>query len=422
MVPFGLIKIESTNWAEDKSKFSQLGLGSANDDDFKVDAPITLIGTTSEGTYVVKNGAIINTNRNYSNRYGSLFQTSFDRVSNLWGSPVLNSKGNVWGIHVISSDTTSYSLKVDYIKNILSQIQADKKINRGDIGVYLDLIILGIAKSNYKLSEKIADEITQNINNTGGPPEVIIISSITPNSPSEKVLRPGDIIYKVNNKLITNDFLIFDSVLNENVGKDINLVVSRNGEIINVKVRVSNTEDQKFLKYLSFASSYFHEITSLVKSSLFTKLEGVYLTYTSPGSPFSRISQKNSYNKNNFILTSINSTPIKSLDSLLEFFKANCDLESIYVEGVDFNSYSSRISSQSVDLDFNSLIQVYTLNPENFKWDVESIDLMKICTELENSSNVAKRIKSDSKNYHSASNIEEEGIYYNIDIINSHAG
>ena len=409
MVPFGLIKIESTNWDQEKTKYDQLPLGSANDDDFKVDAAITLIGTNTEGTYILKNGAIINTNRNYSNRYGSLFQTSFDRVSNLWGSPVLNSKGYVWGMHVISSDTTSYSLKVDYIKNIISQIQVNEKIHRGDIGVFLDLIILGIAKSNYKLSDDIANEITSNIKNTGGPPEVIIISSIAPNSPSENFLRPGDIIYKVNGKLIANDFLIFDSILNENVGKNINIAVSRNGEEIHFDVRVKNTQDEKFLKYLSFASAYFHEITSFVKSYLFSNIEGVYLTYTAQGSPFARISSKNSNSKNNFILTSINSTPIKSIDSLLDFFKTNCDLESIYVEGIDYNTFSARVSSQSIDLDFNSLIQVYTQNPESFKWEVDSLDLIKFCSDNQQTSNVAKRIKSDNKDEKNASNIVDEG-------------
>jgi hypothetical protein len=409
MVPFGLIKIESPHWAQEKTKYNQLPFGSANDDDFKVDAAITLIGTNSEGTYIIKNGAIINTNRNYSNRYGSLFQTSFDRVSNLWGSPVLNSKGNVWGMHVISSDTTSYSLKVDYIKNILSQIQANEKIHKGDIGVFLDLIILGIAKSNYKLSDSIAKEIMSNIKNSGGPPEVIIISSIDPNSPSDK-LRPGDIIYKVNGKLIANDFLIFDSILNENVGKDIKIAVSRNGEEINFDVRVKNTQDEKILKYLSFASAYFHEITSFVKSYLSSNIDGVYLTYTAQGSPFARISSKNSNSKNNFILTSINSTPIKSIDSLLDFFKTNCDLESIYVEGIDYNTFSARVSSQSIDLDFNSLIQVYTQNPDSFKWEVESLDLIKLCSDNQSTSNVARRMKSDNKDERNVSNIVDEGI------------
>jgi S1-C subfamily serine protease len=407
MVPFGLIQIDNSNWAKEKSKYKELKLGSANDEDFKVDAPLYLIGTSSEGTYIVKKGMIINSNRNYSNRYGSLFQSSFDRVSNLWGSPVINNRGEVWGVHVISSDTTSYELKVDYIKNILKQIKANGKISRGDIGVHLDLIILGIAKTNYKLSNQNAEEILANIKNSGGPPEIMIISTITPGSPSEKILKAGDIIYKVNNNIIGNDFLKFDNILNENVGNEITVTVSRNGEIITLNIKVNNTQDDKISKYISFAGAYFHDISDSVKSYLFTNIEGVYLTYTSVGSPFSKISAKNSGSKNNYILTSINSKQIKSIDSLVDYFKSNCELESIYVEGVDYNAFSNKMTSQSVDLDFNSLLQVYTLNPENLKWEVDSLDLNKYCSETKPGS--IKRNKSGHKMVRLSSNINDEG-------------
>ena len=410
MVPFGIIQIDSVNWAQEYTKFKQFKLGTTNDDDFKVDAPLSLIGATTEGTYIVKKGIIINTNRNYSFRYGSLFQSSFDRVSNLWGSPVLNSKYEVWGIHVISTDTTSYELKSDYIRNILKQIQSNGKISRGDIGVHLDLIIMGIAKTNYKLTNQVADEIMTTIKNSGGPPEIMIVSTITPSSPAEKVIKPGDIIYKINEKIIGNDFLIFDIILNENVGKEIIVTISRNGELLSLPIKVGNTQEDKISKYVSFAGAYFHDISTSVKSYLFTNIEGVYLTYTSVGSPFSKISSKNSGSKNNYILTSINSKPIKSIEGLIQFFKTNCEIESIYVEGVDYNAFSNKMTSQSVDLDFNSLLQVYNLNNETLKWEVESLDLNKFCAEANPGKNTITRARLARKSDTSTSNINEEGI------------
>jgi hypothetical protein len=417
MVPFGIIQIDSKNWAQEKSKFKQLILGSTNDDDFKVDAALTLFGATSEGTYIVKKGIIINTNRNYSFRYGSLFQSSFDRVSNLWGSPVLNSKDEVWGIHVISSETTSYELKSDYIKNILKQIQTNGKICRGDIGVHLDLIIMGIAKTNYKLYNSVADEILATIKNTGGPPEIMIVSTITPSSPAEKIIKAGDIIYKVNDKIIGNDFLLFDSILNENVGQEITVTVSRNGELIPLPIKVNNTQDDKITKYVSFAGAYLHDISTSVKSYLFTNIEGVYLTYTAIGSPFSKVSSKNQGSKNNYVLTSINSKPIKSIDGLVQFFKSNCEVESIYIEGVDYNAFSNKMTSQSVDLDFNSLLQVYNLNQDSLKWEVQSLDLNKYCAESKPGRNSSVRAKLARKSDRSASNVNEEGIKNFLNIL-----
>lgn len=289
IVPFGIVEIKGSLWNKDSSKYSELKLGSA--ENTESGAKVSLIGTTPEGTYISKSGKVINSNRNFSTRYGALFQTSFDRVTNLAGSPVFNEQNLVVGIHVIASETTSYELKINYVTNILSQIKKQKKqIERGDIGISIDLIILGIAKINYKLSNDIADIISKNLIKTGGPPELMVISSILPNSPSSNVLKTGDIIYKVNDKVIANDFLLFDNILNQNVGKKIAISVSRNGEIKNLDIeKVDNTENNKITKYVSFAGAYFHDISNMVKYFLYSNIDGVYLTYTNIGSPFSKV-------------------------------------------------------------------------------------------------------------------------------------
>jgi hypothetical protein len=390
-----------------QNKYSQLQLGTSNDFDFFPGASVNLMGATSEGSYITKKGKIINTNRNFSTRYGSLFQTSFDRVTNLSGSPVWNEKNLVIGMHLIASETTSYELRIDYVTNILNQMKHSHRdslnshnsisdlshnIQRGDIGISIDLIILGTAKSNYKLNSKIADEISANLSKTGGPPEIMIISSVFPNSPSQGILKSGDIIYKINDKIIGNNFLLIDEILNKHVHREVNIQVSRNGEILNLKIKkVDNTQDYKINKYVSFAGGFLHDITNLVRYFLFIDIQGVYLTYTNNGSPFSAVSSHNQDNKNNFILTAINSMPIKNLDDFINFFKKNCDLESVYVEGIDMNSFPSKLTTSTLDMDFsNSLLQVSTYNEDKYKWNVESLDLKKYCTsrKVDNEKNV----------------------------------
>src|SRR5690349_15460999 len=110
-------------------------------------------------------------------------------------------------------------------------------------------------------------------------------------------------------------------------------------------VLVADAESQKVRKYVSFSGAYFHDINNSVKDYLYTKLNGVYLTYAKNGSPFNRISVSNN-NKNNYILTSINSNRIHSLDELIAYFKNNCENESIYVEGIDFNVFSGSLSAE----------------------------------------------------------------------------
>ena len=79
-------------------------------------------------------------------------------------------------------------------------------------------------------------------------------------------------------------------------------------------------------------------------------------------------------------MTAINSIPIKNINDLVEFFKKNCELESIYVEGIDFNIFSGKLNSEAVDLDFNnSLLQKFIYSKTNDKWEIDSLDLKQYC-------------------------------------------
>jgi len=56
---------------------------------------------------------------------------------------------------------------------------------------------------------------------------------------------------------------------------------------------VQDAGKEKVTRYVSFSGAYFHEINNSVKSYLYTKLKGVYLTYAKNGSPFNKVSVMN---------------------------------------------------------------------------------------------------------------------------------
>ena len=97
-------------------------------------------------------------------------------------------------------------------------------------------------------------------------------------------------------------------------------------------------------------------------------------------------------------MTAINSIPIKNVNDLVEFFKKNCELESIYLEGIDFNIFSGKLNSEAVDLDFNnSLLQKFIYSKSSDKWEIESLDLKQYCKSMnkkedeKNKRKIAKR-------------------------------
>lgn len=108
-------------------------------------------------------------------------------------------------------------------------------------------------------------------------------------------------------------------------------------------------------------------------------------------------------------MTAINSIPIKNINDLVEFFKKNCELESIYVEGIDFNIFSGKLNSEAVDLDFNnSLLQKFLFSKTTDKWEIDSLDLKQYCKSMKKNKNeedrktrkVAKREQNNCNNFY----------------------
>lgn len=80
IVPFGIIKINLSMWENEKSKYRSLKLGNCYDESFKPNLEVEMIGMGVEGTYITKKGKVINSNRNFSSRYGSLFQVKLIKL------------------------------------------------------------------------------------------------------------------------------------------------------------------------------------------------------------------------------------------------------------------------------------------------------------------------------------------------------
>jgi len=85
------------------------------------------------------------------------------------------------------------------------------------------------------------------------------------------------------------------------------------------------------------------------------------------------------------------------LNQFISYFKNNCENESIYVEGLDFNVFSGTLNAEPVDLDFSSsLLEEYILNLKTGKFESKSIDLKEFCnSKPKNNFNFIPRIHSN---------------------------
>ena len=328
---------------------------------------LLLIGNNEKEEYSIKEGKVANLNVNKGDRHSTYIHTTFDRTGGSSGSPVWNTKGEVIAIHARGTDTSSFELPIDYLVDALSKIQSHTSIQRGEIGVDLELISIGEAIKHFRLPEASRVEIGPS---KTGTPKVIQIESMIPQTTGVNYLRASDIIYRINGKLIRDDLYTFDAILNESVGKDVTLDIYRNGEAMTVDVPVENLELKKLRRFVRFAGSIFHDITPQLRRVLYFEGDGVYLPYADAGSSFSRVGLRGRSGNSKIVILEINGEAIRNLDDFIVACKTITDGQHTYVVVRDFNRFDSSPTPKSltVNLKLDSL-EVFEWNESQLDWD-----------------------------------------------------
>ena len=221
-----------------------------------------------------------------------------------------NTKGEIVAIHARGTDTSSFELPINYVIDALKQIQNGGTIQRGEIGVDLELISIGEAIKHFGLPEASRAEIGPS---ESGTPKVIQIESIIPKTTGQTSLLASDIIYRINGLLIRDDLYTFDAILNENTGGNVTLDIYRNGKAVTVEVFVEDIELKKVRRFVRFAGSVFHDITPQLRHLLYFEADGVYLPHADAGSSFSRVGIRERSGNSKVVVLEINGRAIRIL-------------------------------------------------------------------------------------------------------------
>ena len=328
---------------------------------------LLLIGNNEKEEYSIKFGTVANLNVNKGDRHSSYIHTTFDRTGGSSGSPVWNTAGEVIAVHARGTDTSSFELPIDYLFDALEFIRNKVSIQRGEIGVDLELVSIGEAIKHFNFPAELRKEIGPS---KAGTPKVIQIESIVPKTTGVPILRASDIIYRVNNKPIKDDLYTFDAILNRNVGESVNLNVYRNGENLSLDVPVEDLESKKVRRFVRFGGAIFHDITPKLRRTLFLDADGVYLPHAVAGSSFSRVGVQERNGNSKVVILDINGKQIRNLDDFIEACKTITDGQHTYVVVRDFNLFDSspKPKSLTVNLKFGPL-QQFEWNQEILDWD-----------------------------------------------------
>jgi len=259
------------------------------------------------------------------------------------GGALVNTKGELIGINsAIASHTGSYegygfAIPINLAEKVLNDIEKYGAVRRGYVGV------------TYKeLNQDAADAL--HIGNTVG----LYVDQVGAGSGAEKAgLQHGDIITKVNGKMLYESSDLQEPVARLQPGDSIDLTVLRGNEVKNISVTLTadvGNLRQSTASNISTGNLYnklgasFEPLTADQKSEFNTK-SGVIVTAVQPGLLFDTVQIPVGS-----VITSINKQAVNNTDDISSVItnlkNGNLIISGYYPDGTKFNNVFQQQADQ----------------------------------------------------------------------------
>jgi S1-C subfamily serine protease len=330
---------------------------------------VLLIGNNEREEYSVKIGMVVNATVDKGDRHSSTIHTSFDRAGGSSGSPVFNENEEVIGIHYTGTDTSSFELPIEYLRDSLRALQGGAVPKRGDIGVELGYVNLDDAIKHVGITEEYRNLYKRVF---PGSTKVIHIERIVPASPAQGVLKPGDIVWAVGGQLVGDNLYFFDKLIDQHVRRTVKVTVLRRERAITVDLPVPDLEEQKTKAFVLFGGGTFQNITTDIRRRLNYGGEGVFMNSARVGSAFSPLGiyEEKNPTVRRVIVKELNGREIKNLDDFIAAagsIRSGTNTTVIYQDLYDVNT-GPKVRYTSFDLMLSEL-RIFRLNDAAGNWD-----------------------------------------------------
>jgi S1-C subfamily serine protease len=207
--------------------FSVAKLGNAQD--LKIGQLVLAIGNPLGFQHTVTAGIISALGRTMNTQNGSVMDSIIQTDAALnpgnSGGPLVNANGEVIGVNVatiVGAQNICFAISIDTANEIAYQLIKFGKVKRAFLGISMQQIEL-VSKLKTLLNLK---------NNSA-----LFIAKVADNSPAQKSgLLDGDIITKLNDKLIETADVLYKELSEDKIGMFQFITVIRNNQLIELKI------------------------------------------------------------------------------------------------------------------------------------------------------------------------------------------
>jgi S1-C subfamily serine protease len=190
------------------------------------------------------------------------------------GSPVIDIRGSVVALNAGGSAgaASSFYLPLGRVQRVLELLRAGQPITRGTLQVvfrytpYDELERLGLQPETQAAARRAAPDLTG----------MLVVQEVQPGSPTEGQLQPGDILVRVDGRLVTT-FEPLAEILDAAVGREIGVEVERGGERIERRLAVEDLHAITPSEFLEFGDAVVHALSYQMARHFNLPIRGVFV-------------------------------------------------------------------------------------------------------------------------------------------------
>src|SRR5262245_40731397 len=190
------------------------------------------------------------------------------------GSPVIDIQGRVIALNAggATGNASSFYLPLGRVKRALEMIQSGKSVPRGELQVvfhytpYDELRRLGLNEKTEEAARKAFPALTG----------MLVVNEVLPGGPADGTLQPGDVLVRVNGKMVS-EFEPLEQVTDDSVGGKVELELERGGKPVSAKLDVGNLHEITPNAYLEFGDSIVHTVSYQMARHFNVAVNGVYV-------------------------------------------------------------------------------------------------------------------------------------------------
>ncbi len=190
------------------------------------------------------------------------------------GSPVVSVDGHVVALNAGANNSaaSSFFLPLDRIHYALEQLQLGLPVSRGTLQTMFqqkafdELLRLGLTPESERIARSSQPEQTG----------MLVVEQVIPDSAADGKLAPGDILIRINGKLVTA-FVPLGALLDSHVGQEIDIELERGGRQVMATVRVDDLHAVTPDEYIEFGDGIVNKLSYQQARHYNRAAEGIYV-------------------------------------------------------------------------------------------------------------------------------------------------